>query len=153
MPTRRLAAGFTAAARIASPSFVCWKISQRTPTTTSRTATSPSDSTLVAIPPTDTASSGNTLGKPRLVEPQIQRARPLTRMNSPSVTVTSVSSGEPSTGRISARSITMPPSRLSTSVISTASRTGTPASTRPQATNVLNIAISPWAKLTIPVER
>ena len=107
----------------------------------------------MAIPPTDTEPSGNRLGKPRLVEPQIQRASPLTRMNSPSVTVTSVSSGEPSTGRISARSITIPATRLIASVISTASPTGMLASTRPQAMNVLNIAISPWAKLTIPVER
>ena len=30
---------------------------------------------------------------------------------------------------------------------------GIPACTSPQATNVLNIAISPCAKFTIPVER
>ena len=74
-------------------------------------------------------------------------------MNRPSVTVTSVSSGEPSTGRISARSISIPPSRRATSVISTARPIGSPASVRLQAPKVLNIAISPWAKLTIPVER
>jgi hypothetical protein len=74
-------------------------------------------------------------------------------MNRPSVTVTSVSSGAPSTGRISTRSMTIPPSIESTSVIRIATPTGRSACTSPQATNVLNIASSPWAKFTIPVER
>ena len=74
-------------------------------------------------------------------------------MNRPSVTVTSVSSCPPSTGRISTRSITIPPTSETASVSRIASPSATPASVRLQAMKVENIANSPWAKLTIPVER
>ena len=74
-------------------------------------------------------------------------------MNSPSVTIRIVSGSAPSTGRMITRSITIPPMNESTSVASSASPSGRPASTSAHATNVENIAISPWAKLTIPVER
>ena len=74
-------------------------------------------------------------------------------MNSPSVTIRIVSGSSPSTGRMMTRSITIPPRNESASADSSASPSGSPASTRPQAMKVENIAISPWAKLTIPVER
>ena len=74
-------------------------------------------------------------------------------MKSPSVTITSVSTSPPSTGRMITRSISMPPTNERTSVASSASPSGSPASSSPQAMKVLNIAISPWAKLTMPVVR
>ena len=49
--------------------------------------------------------------------------------------------------------MSIPPISETTSVIRIAKPTATPASVRPQAMKVENIASSPWAKLTIPVER
>ena len=97
--------------------------------------------------------SGSARGKPRFSKPQIQPAAELMRMNSPSVTIRIVSGSGSSTGRISMRSIAIPPRNESTSAQTSASPSGSPPSTSPQAMNVENIAISPWAKLTIPVER
>ena len=74
-------------------------------------------------------------------------------MNSPSVTIRIVSSSCPSTGRMMIRSISIPPTNESGSAASRASPSGNPPWTSVQATKVENIAISPWAKLTIPVER
>ena len=74
-------------------------------------------------------------------------------MNSPSVTIRIVSGSWPSTGRMITRSITIPPTNEPASATSSASPSGSPACTSAHATKVENIAISPWAKLTIPVER
>ena len=74
-------------------------------------------------------------------------------MNRPSVTITRLSGLPPSTGRISTRSTTMPAAKANASAPTTASPSGTPASASAQATNVENIAISPCAKLTTPVDR
>ena len=74
-------------------------------------------------------------------------------MNSPSVTIRIVSGSSPSTGRMITRSISIPPTNEAASVASSASPSGSPAWTSAQATKVENIAISPCAKLTIPVER
>ena len=51
------------------------------------------------------------------------------------------------------RSIAIPPTKERASAETSASPSGSPASTRPQAMKVENIAISPWAKFTSPVER
>ena len=69
------------------------------------------------------------------------------------MTITSVSTSPPSTGRMITRSISIPPTNEIASVPSRASPSGSPACSSPQAMNVLNIASSPCAKLTIPVER
>ena len=88
-----------------------------------------------------------------MLKPQIQPAAELTTMNRPSVTITRLSGLPPSTGRISTRSTTMPAAKANASAPTTASPSGTPASASAQATNVENIAISPCAKLTTPVDR
>ena len=142
-----------AAARIASPSFVRWKRRNSSPLTASSTATIPRDSYATRIPAISVEPSGKMLGKLRFSKPQIQPAALLMRMKSPSVTIRIVSWSASSTGRISTRSTTMPPTKESTKVTSRASPSGTPPSTSPQAMKVENIAISPWAKLTMPVER
>ena len=79
------------------------------PTTPSSTATMPERLDATAHAPTSTCRRGNRLGKPRLLKPQIQPRGALTRMNRPSVTITSVSVSPPSTGRMTTRSISMPP--------------------------------------------
>ena len=69
MPTSRLAAGFTAAARMASPSFVCWKNSDSTPTTPSRIADQPDRLDVDARRRRGhRCRPRNRLGKPRFVE-------------------------------------------------------------------------------------
>jgi hypothetical protein len=95
----------------------------------------------------------NRLGNERLEKPQIQPAALLSRMSSPSVTITRTSGSPPSTGRMITRSMIMPPTNDRTSVSASAPASGRPVWSRPQATKVLNIAISPWAKLTTPVDR
>ncbi len=153
MPTSRLDTGSSAAARIASPSRVRWNSRNSRPTTTSSTATMPSDSIDSRTPPTPTVPSGKVDGKPRLENPQIQPAPLLMRMNSPRVTITRVSGWRPSTGRITIRSSSAPPPNDSASAARIASGSATPASVMPQVRKVENIAISPWAKLTTPVDR
>ncbi len=108
-------------------------------------------------PPTSIVRVENALGKRFVSAPQIQAASPNSAMPRPSVTMTMVSTGAPSTGRMTSRSSATPPANEMTSV-----------STKPiqrwysgpfgsaishQAMNVENIAISPWAKLMTPVER
>ena len=96
---------------------------------------------------------GSARGKPRFSKPQIQPAAELMRMNRPSVTIRIVSGSSPSTGRIRMRSTAIPPTNEIANAETSASPSGSPVSTRPQAMNVENIAISPWAKFTSPVER
>src|SRR6266511_4165244 len=91
MPTRRLESGFSAAARIARPSLVRWNSSPSSATTASSTAMIPSDSIESSTPPSRATPLGKMDGKPRLVNPQIQPAAALTRMNRPRVTITRVS--------------------------------------------------------------
>jgi hypothetical protein len=153
MPTRRLDSGFCAAARIARPSLVCWNSSHSRPTTASSTAMMPSDSIDSATSPSCAAPLGKMDGKPRLVYPQIQPAAALSSTSRPRVTISRVSGRPPSTGRISTRSMAMPPRNDSANAPSSASHNGRPLSCSAQAMNVENIAISPWAKFTIPVER
>ena len=69
------------------------------------------------------------------------------------MTITIVSTGARSTGRITARSIPTPPQNESATVARNASQKESPWWTSDQATKVESIAISPWAKLTTPVER
>ena len=114
----------------------------------------PSDSTLSRTPPSVTVSSEKRLGKPRLPKPQIQPARLFSRMKSPSVTITSVSTSPPSKCRIStALDDHAGDEREPERGERRRAPSGTPPSYSPQATNVLNMAISPWAKFTMPVER
>ncbi len=78
-------------------------------------------------------------------------------MPSPSVTMTIVSTGAPSTGRMTSRSRAMPPANEMASARTNADPEVEPgplgSAISHQAMNVENIAISPWAKLMTPVER
>ena len=66
-------------------------------------------------------------------------------------TMTIVSTGAFSTGRITTRSIRRPPTNATASVAQNATQYGRPALIMDQARYVLNIAISPWAKFTMSV--
>ena len=74
-------------------------------------------------------------------------------MNSPSVTMTIVSGPACSTGRMTSRSMMTAPMNAMTSVQMKASHIGIPIVMSCQAMNVLNIAISPCAKLMTFIER
>src|SRR5215510_9639310 len=103
-PTRRLASGFTAAAREASPSFVKRKKTQSNATAPRETAIVPRSEIENATPATSIGRVENAFGRLRVSGDQIQRAAPLTTKKSPSVTITTVSTGARSTGRMTARS-------------------------------------------------
>ena len=105
-----------------------------------------------ATPPMRTGSVENGDSSVRGSFPQIRLARPLSPMRRPMVTITTVSGEADITGRISVSSIAAPPINASTSVRTNAGQYGS-CSIRLQATNVLNIAISPCAKLMTPVAR
>jgi len=92
-------------------------------------------------------------GSVRVSELQSHRAAPSTRKKRPSVTITTVSTGARSTGRITARSSATPPANEIASVRKNASQNESPWWTSDHAMKVENIAISPCAKLTTPVER
>ena len=73
--------------------------------------------------------------------------------NSPIVTMTITSGDDRSTGRITNRSMAAPPPNDNTTVTRMASQTGSPRSVNQNMTYVENSAISPWAKLRMPVVR
>ena len=125
------------------------KNAQRSATITSETAMIPRSWSEKATPPMRTGSVENGDSSVRGSFPQIRLARPLSPMSRPIVTITTVSGGVDCTGRITASSIAAPPTKASTSVSANAGQYGI-CSIRLQATKVVNIAISPWAKLTTP---
>ena len=106
-----------------------------------------------ATPATSIGRVEKAFGRARGSGDQIQRAAPLTRKNRPRVTITTVSTGALSTGRMTARSISTPPANEIPIVRKNAAQKESPWWTRDHAMKVENIAISPWAKLTTPVER
>ncbi len=66
-------------------------------------------------------------------------------------TITTASTGAFSTGRITIRSMSKPPTKASASVAVKATQYGRPALSIDHARYVENIAISPWAKFTTSV--
>ena len=106
----------------------------------------------ITTPPMSKVSLGNGFSSVRCSPFQIQAAAPFSRIRSPIVTVTTVSACERDTVWITSRSITTPPTNEITSVRKKATQYGTRSSSSQQM-NVENIAISPCAKLTTPVER
>ena len=70
---------------------------------------------------------------------------------SPRVTITSVSTGARSTGRMTTRSIRTPATNAMPSVSGNATQKLIPWVMSVNAMKVANIAISPWAKLTRPM--
>src|SRR5436190_18349837 len=152
-PSSRLAPGFTADARIASPSVVNRKNSQSTSTVARQTQNVPMSCTEIVTPATSTVLFGNGLSKALTSAPQIQPVRPLIAISSPIVTITIAISGRFSTGRVTTRSIAIPPENAINSVSANAGQYDMPWSISDHAMYVVNVAISPCAKLTTSVAR
>ncbi len=85
--------------------------------------------------------------------PQIQPLRPFSSTSSPIVTITTVSTGPCSNGRITTRSTRTPNTNANASVRKNVTQYGTPQSISCQAKKVVKVAISPCAKLITSVER
>ena len=84
--------------------------------------------------------------------PQMVAAPPLRMKNSPSVRITGASTLRLSSGWIRKRSNAAPTIIAASTTIPMATQTLSPCSTAStKTTNVVNIAISPWAKLRWPV--
>ena len=129
------------------------KKSHSSATAASETAIVPRSWIENATPATSIGRVENAFGRLRTSGDQIQRAAPLTRKKRPSVTITTVSTGARSTGLITTRSIPTPPKNEIATVRKKAAQYERPWWTSDQAMKVENIAISPCAKLTTPVER
>ena len=152
IPTSRLSAGFVAAARNASPSFVNRNSSHSSATSTSDTAMMPRSWIEKATPATWIGRVENGLLKERTCAPQIHADAPLKTSASPSVTITIVSTDAFSTGRITVRSSAIPPPNAIRHVSRNAGQY-VMWCISDQAMNVVKVAISPCAKLMTPVER
>ena len=85
--------------------------------------------------------------------PQIIPAIATISVYSPSVRITAFSGGAFSTGRTTTRSTTAPSTNPAQSATTNPSTYEPPALITPEAMNVVNISIEPWAKLTTRVER
>ena len=104
--------------------------------------------TEIATPPTMTELFGNGLSNAFTSGPQIHPVNPFRAINRPMVMITITISGRCSIGRISTRSTPTPPAKAISSVSANAGQYGIPRSMNIQAMNVVNVAISPCAKLT-----
>lgn len=96
---------------------------------------------------------GNRLGMDWSPLPQIRPSEAFSTENSPSRTIRVASRLRFSIGRTSTRSDTAPSANPATAATSRHTATGTFLVVRPQARYVVNSAISPWAKLMVPVAR
>ena len=146
MPTSRADSGFWAAARMARPTGVKRKNENRAASTHSITAIVPNSWALkywVSM----NEPFGNGVGNGLIVWSKIQPATELKITSRPMNTITLVSTGAFSTGRRMIRWISSPPTNEIATVAKNATQYGQPACISAQAMNVLNIAISPWAKL------
>ena len=85
--------------------------------------------------------------------PQIIPAAATSSVYSPSVTITALSGGPPSTRRISTRSTIAPRANPDTSATAKPSTYDPVRLITAEAMNVVIISIAPWAKLTILVAR
>src|SRR6266542_6942049 len=140
IPVKRLDSGFSAAARIASPSFVNRKKSQSTSTATSETPMIPRSEIEKATPAIRIGRVEKAFGIDFTCGDQIQKATPLTTKKSPIVRIAIVSTEARSTGRITARSSTTPPPNDAATVSANAGQYENPCWVNVQATNVENIA-------------
>ena len=96
---------------------------------------------------------GNGLSNAFTSAPQIQPMVALIVSRRPIVTITITSSARRSTGRMTTRSTATPPAKAIASVSANAGQYDIPWCISDQAVYVVNVAISPWAKLITSVER
>ena len=151
-PSRRAASRFSAPARIASPSFVKRKNAPSTTTQPIVTANVPTSCLPMCTPPITHDEVGNGLGKNWICGDQIQAARPFRITSSAIVAITTVRTLARSSGRMTTRCSATPPTNAIPSVVKKAGQYEKPwwvISDQPMY--VVNIAISPWAKLITSV--
>ena len=146
MPTSRAESGLSAAARMASPSGVKRKNANRVSSTASITPTDPT-SCAVKYFVANIESFGNGLGNDFSVCSKIQPDSALKISSRPMNTITLVSTGAFSTGRKIMRCSTSPAVNEIATVARNAAQYDQPLWINAQAMKVLNVAISPCAKL------
>ena len=105
-------------------------------------------------PPICHVSFGKGLGNARISADQIRLASPLNVRTRPIVMITIVRTDALETGAMTTRWIPRPSAKAKASVTTNAGQYDQPwFSISVQAMKVVNIAISPWAKLITPVAR
>jgi hypothetical protein len=109
--------------------------------------------TLIGTPPTSIVRVENGPWNSRVAPPQMMLVSPFRNSASPSVMITIVSTGAFSTGRISTRSIATPPANAIPSTMGKAAQNESPWFISDHAMKVVNVAISPCAKLMTLEER
>ena len=119
-PTSRASSGFTAAALIASPTFVNWKSAHKRRTIPNATAIVPMSCAETTTPPMSNVSVPNGLCSACGSPPHCQTTNPLMAMRSPIVTMTIRRTLPRSTGRMTTRCVATPPANDSTSVATNA---------------------------------
>src|SRR3954463_13536257 len=152
-PTRRDDAALSAEARSASPTFVNRKNKASRTTSTASMPIIPMYWTLMCAPANLIVRVEKPPSKVRSPPPQMTLIRPFSTSARPSVTITDVTTGPRSKGRITVRSIAIPPTNAIAMTIGNASQNVSPWFINDHAMNVVNVAISPWAKLIVPVVR
>ena len=125
MPASRLDSGLEATARILSPMRVFCKSSQSSRHSTASTTIRAIVELRISVPARSTRPAGQGAGICCGSVPKRSWASELMARNMPSVTITTLSGLRPSsTGRISTRSMTAPPTKASAIDRRTASTTG-----------------------------
>jgi hypothetical protein len=148
--------GFDATARSARPSFVFCKSTHSSTHSTTSTAAKPT--VLVRMPmPSLMGLRENSAGICSASWPGLMKmswASALMARNMPSVMITTLSGlCDDSTGRMSTRSMSAPPTNATTIEASSAIQMPMPWSVNHQVMKVEKSAISPWAKFNSPVVR
>ncbi len=115
-PTRRASAGLTAAARIASPTFVYWNMSQSATTVARTTAIVPMSWIEIATPAISIVRVGNGLCIALTSPDQMRVMSPLMSRSRPMVTITTRSTDPFSFGRMTDWWIAAPPTNETASV-------------------------------------
>src|SRR5436305_369149 len=152
-PTSLDESGFSDAARSARPTFVNRKKTASNTTRTISTATIPMYWMLMCAPAILTVRVEKPPLNVRSAPPQITLTRPFRTSARPCVTIAADTTGPRSNGRISVRSMPIPPTNAITSTIGNAAQKLRPWFISDHAMNVVKVAISPWAKLIAPVVR
>jgi len=129
------------------------KNAHRSSTVSRQTPNVPTSWVEIVTPPMSWVVFGNGLSNALTSAPQIQPVIALIAIRSPIVTMTITISGRRSTGRMTTRSTATPPANAIRSVSANAGQYEIPWFISDQARYVMNVAISPWAKLITSVAR
>src|SRR5947207_11633484 len=138
IPVRRLDSGFSAAARIARPSFVNRKKNQSRSTASNETPMIPRSEIEKATPAIRIGRVEKAFGIDFTSGAQIQKAAPLTTKKTPIVTIATVSTDARSTGRKTTRPSEIPPPHEAATVSAKAGQYENPCWVRDRKSTRLN---------------